>query len=217
VRFALGTLLLAACSSSYAETPRDADGGTTPPPKDDASATDASVLDAATEGCNGTIDCARIVFVSSETSSGKLGEGGLAGADALCQRLADASSKTRGRRFRAWLSTESTPAAGRLPQGTKPYRRTDGIEIAGSFAQLVTVPLAKPLNVDENGEIVATTEVWTGTGPSGGKDGELCNDWTATTQAATGRQGNAARTDASWTTDNDFPCNVQARVYCFEN
>jgi hypothetical protein len=207
-----------ACSSSYAETPHETDGGTTPPANEDASAPpDASVSDAPSEGCSGKLDCVRIVFVSSERSSGKLGDGGLAGADALCQRLGDAGSKTRGRRFRAWLSTDSTPAAGRLPHGTQPYRRTDGVEIASSFAQLVAGPIANPLNVDENGEIVATTEVWTGTGAAGGQDGDLCEDWTATTQAATGRQGNAARIDTNWTSDNDFPCNVEARVYCFEN
>lgn len=218
-------LVLPACSSSYAETPHDPDGGTAPPPdasvRDasglDASGLDASVPEAASVGCNGEIDCARVVFVSSETSTGKLGDGGLAGADAFCQRLADASPKTRGRRFRAWLSTDSTPASGRLPQGTKPYRRTDGAEIAASFARLVAPPLAAPLNVDENGEVVATTEVWTGTDETGAQDGDLCNDWTATTQAATGRMGNAAHTDATWTTDHDVGCNVLARVYCIEN
>lgn len=209
-------VVLSACSSSYAETPRDGDGGSTTPTSD-ASALDASPPDASVEACNGRLDCDRLVFVSSETSNGKLGDGGLAGADVVCQRLADASAKTRGRRFRAWLSTDSTPAVGRLPQGTKPYRRTDGVEISSSFAQLIAGPLAHPLNVDEKGEIVATTEVWTGTGAGGNQDGELCNDWSAETQAANGRQGNAARTDVSWTTDNDFPCNRLARIYCFEN
>jgi hypothetical protein len=202
VRSAVLCTALAACSPTYSEGPPAGDGG----------------ADAAVAPCTGKADWDRIVFVSSDVGDGKLAEGGLTGADGFCQRLADASSSVaRGRSFRAWLSTASTPAAGRLTRGTRPYRRVDGVQVHASLEAFSQRSLEAPMNVDENGLVVATSAVWTGTEGDGTPNANNCNDWTATTQIAEGRQGSAAATNGEWASQTDAPCDEEARVYCFEN
>jgi hypothetical protein len=215
----IALLALLACSSTYSEgAPLVPDAAVAETGTSDAGSGGDADAEAAAPTCVGTA-CERLVFVSSETSNGKFGgEGGLVGADALCQRLADASAKTRGRPFRAWLSTASSPAIGRLTKGTKPYRRVDGMRVHDELAQFTQgSSLKAPINVDENGITVATSEVWTGTEADGTADLATCNGWTATTQAATGHQGTAGATDEEWSSAATTGCNAMARVYCFEN
>ena len=76
-------------------------------------------------------------FVTSETHSGNLG--GLAGADASCQRLAVAAG-AGGHTWRAYLSTHGTPtqpavnARDRIGDG--PWHNAKGVLIAASVADL---------------------------------------------------------------------------------
>jgi len=114
--------------------------GSSPDARDGATTTDAS-KDADAEaggpiGCQGATACVRIMFATSVGYTGNLG--GIAGADAKCQALADASilAQVKGRTFLAWVSTTATPVAVRMSHGTLPYLRTDGITIASSFNDL---------------------------------------------------------------------------------
>src|SRR6187455_519378 len=79
-------------------------------------------------------------FVSSATSvTGNLG--GLAGADATCQRLAAAVGQG-ARTWRAYLSVERDPANGNQPThardriGTGPWRNAGDVVIANNVAEL---------------------------------------------------------------------------------
>ena len=76
-------------------------------------------------------------FVTSTTHSGNLG--GLAGADAECQRLA-AAAGAGSRTWRAYLSTQgtqSTPAVNARDRiGNGPWYNAEGTMIAGSLADL---------------------------------------------------------------------------------
>lgn len=76
-------------------------------------------------------------FVTSTTHSGNLG--GLAGADAECQRLA-AAVGAGNRTWRAYLSTQGTqsePAVNARDRiGDGPWYNANGIMIAGSLADL---------------------------------------------------------------------------------
>jgi len=76
-------------------------------------------------------------FVTSTTHNGNLG--GLAGADAECQRLA-AAVGAGNRTWRAYLSTHSTPTEpavnARDRIGNGPWFNADGAMIAGSLADL---------------------------------------------------------------------------------
>ena len=76
-------------------------------------------------------------FVTSQTNSGNLG--GLAGADAICQRLATAAG-AGDHTWRAYLSTHGTPrqpavnARDRIGNG--PWHNAKGVMIAASLADL---------------------------------------------------------------------------------
>ncbi|MBI4444506.1 MAG: lectin [Acidobacteria bacterium] len=76
-------------------------------------------------------------FVTSTTHSGNLG--GLAGADAECQRLA-AAVGAGGRTWRAYLSTQGTPSQPAINArdriGNGPWYNAKGVLIAGSLADL---------------------------------------------------------------------------------
>jgi hypothetical protein len=76
-------------------------------------------------------------FVTSTTHSGNLG--GLAGADAECQRLA-AAAGAGNRTWRAYLSTQGTQSApavnARDRIGNGPWYNAKGVMIAGSLADL---------------------------------------------------------------------------------
>lgn len=76
-------------------------------------------------------------FVTSETNSGNLG--GLAGADATCQRLA-AAAGAGNRTWRAYLSTYGTNTTegenARDRIGTGPWHNAKGVRIAPSLADL---------------------------------------------------------------------------------
>src|SRR5262245_25327131 len=78
-------------------------------------------------------------FVSSTTSvTGNLG--GLAGADATCQRLAAAVGQG-GRTWRAYLSAERDPANGNQPThakdriGSGPWYNDNGVLVANTVAE----------------------------------------------------------------------------------
>ena len=76
-------------------------------------------------------------FVTSETHSGNLG--GLAGADAICQRLA-AGAGAGKRTWRAYLSTHGSrtgaPVNARDRIGDGPWHNAKGVMIAASVADL---------------------------------------------------------------------------------
>ena len=76
-------------------------------------------------------------FVTSTMHSGNLG--GLAGADAECQRLA-AAAGAGGRTWRAYLSTQGSQTAAAVNArdriGNGPWHNANGVMVAGSLADL---------------------------------------------------------------------------------
>jgi len=93
-------------------------------------------------GCRQTVpnDPAKMSFFVTSVQSGDGGNiGGLAGADAHCQRLATAAGSTR-REWRAYLS--AAPEDGRLAVnardriGAGPWSNVKGVQIAASVADL---------------------------------------------------------------------------------
>ncbi len=169
-------------------------------------------------GCNGRVDCERTVFVTgAEFVGGDLG--GLVGADAECQRAANTSNvdRVRGREYRAWLSDQSTSAAGRLAHGSNPYKKPDGTTVASSWSVLISGTLESALNVDERGEIVPTGTTWTGTAWTGDMYGTVnCGNWRDRSGVA--MIGSAGLTSSAWTHgEAGFrQCTELARLYCFE-
>ncbi len=170
------------------------------------------------------------VFVTSETFTGDLG--GVAGADAKCQQLADASPLTRGGRYKAWISNtsiESSPARRFTNlRNTGPYVRVDGAVVATSWADLVRpIPQGDPIlraliDVTESGGPAPSFHAWTYTMWTGyAYDQEdivirNCDDWTNSSGGEQGRYGGTYLNEQRWTNLGSDLCSNQYVLYCFE-
>lgn len=128
-------------------------------------------------------------FVTSE-GSGELGGnlGGLEGADAICQRLAEAVGSNRT--WRAYLSTDTVDARDRIGDG--PWFNQAGALIANDVEELHdenTVFNGNPnLILDENGVVAPVNEhdILTGTLADGTRaEGLNCNNWTSNDETLT--------------------------------
>ncbi len=163
-------------------------------------------------------------FVTSQAHGGSF-TGGLVGADAFCNDLADAAGLEGY--FLAWLSTRGNwPAAAYLPGNA--YVMPDGTVIADTLAQLLDGDLAAPLDVTEHGEPQfdgpppacgdVFAPVWSNTSALGEAAlGPSCMDWTSGDGLASGLVGSASATDAAWTdTGCAVPCNQELPIYCIE-
>jgi hypothetical protein len=132
-------------------------------------------------------------FVTSVTSAtGNLG--GLAGADATCQRLATAAGS--GRTWRAYLSVERDPANGNQPShardriGPGPWFNANRTVVANSLAELHARTGDASLFVDERGQRIngqwtgspapVEHDILTGSNADGTvAAGLTCSDWTS--------------------------------------
>jgi hypothetical protein len=161
-------------------------------------------------------------FVTSATStSGNLG--GLAGADATCQRLASAAGHG-ARTWRAYLSVERDPANNNQPThardriGAGPWHNANLALVANTVAELHTRSGDAAIFIDERGQRI--NGQWTGSpGPNehdiltgSNADGTVfagmtCQDWTSDSSAVAAQVGHSdgmgpnqstAGTLASW-------------------
>src|SRR5690349_8088634 len=123
-------------------------------------------------------------FVTSAGSGDGAKLGGLAGADAICQKLAVAvgSKKT----WHAYLSATGANAKDRIGQG--PWYNAKGEQIAASVADLHSDnnKITKQTALTEKGEVVKGRtdkpnqhDMLTGSNPDGTlAEGKTCGDWT---------------------------------------
>ena len=152
------------------------------------------------------------VFVSSISYTANLG--GLAGADAKCQSLADAA--VLGGTWRAWLSDSTSSAATRIAWSNVSYRRIDRVPVAANDTAFRSITHVNPINLDEYGSPLPNLEVWTGSGGSGVGSGG-CADWTSTSNGGTfPAVGLSSRTDAGWSDIYLQFCDRMANLYCIE-
>lgn len=187
----------------------------------------------------------RQTFVTSKVGTGDLstwadsdGLDGLAGANVVCQNLAEdaglADAGTHLPEFRAWLSDANTDAwcnvqgltgkrigglvcnGATLPQ-SGPWARTDGLLFGSSLAELSTVPVyvPVPLDHDENGVRVSNSLFFlTGSFANGTRSTADCTGWTTTT--GQDQPGNS-RATFSWATHGALAlCSTPQRLACFE-
>jgi hypothetical protein len=168
--------------------------------------------------------------VSSALYDGNLG--GLSGADAKCQALAQAAGLAGT--YMAWLSDSQKSAAARLAHSSVPYVLVNGTVVAQDWAALGN-GLSHAINVTEKGgpPPVGTYQcggmypmVWSYTQANGNQIGPRiyagnCNDWTSTAATLQAHSGAAnAQTSPSWTDMCQEPasgaCAQTAALYCFE-
>ena len=181
-------------------------------------------------------------FVTSANPGNGGNLGGLDGADAHCQSLAEAV-EAGNQTWRAYLSTSTVDARDRI--GSGPWHNAAGVEIASSVADLHSAdnnltaetalnekgespnylggnppaPLAQPLQHD----------ILTGTNEDGAASEMTCNDWTdgsADSQATLGHADRMGRNPGvnSWTSvhpsqgcamENLTPTGGAGMFYCF--
>ncbi len=149
-----------------------ADGGSTTASADESSGSTGSV-----EACEG------MSFFATSEGSGKAGGnlGGLEGADATCQALAEAAGQGACT-WRAYLSTSAENARDRI--GTGPWQNFDGDVVAADVDALHDdgLPNGMPqLVMDEYGAAVPGNEhdILTGTMENGMLlANATCDDWT---------------------------------------
>jgi hypothetical protein len=151
----------------------------------------------------------QVVFATSSKQSGDLG--GLAAADDICAARA-ADARLDGT-FRAWLSSSDESAGARLTHASTPYARTDGVEVAADWDDLVDGALSAPIDRDENGERI-DGDVWTGTLASGEPGDVTCAGFAD--QDVTGVCGSCDAADGAWTDNIRPPCTSALRLYCVQ-
>ncbi|MBI4078677.1 MAG: hypothetical protein HY429_00025 [Candidatus Levybacteria bacterium] len=163
----------------------------------------------------------RLVFVSSATYTGDLGE--LLGADTTCKSLADASTiqAVRGRQWKAWLSKWSPFEPQERFTNTFDYRNTvnftlvNGNSIAVNWDSLTDSDIDARINLTESGQTV-TGEVWTNTDESGYAGSLHCNGFTSSDPAEKANIGTTSNAYYPWSITSTASCDTQQRIFCFE-
>lgn len=125
-------------------------------------------------------------FVTSTGSADGANLGGLAGADALCQKLATAAGSS-GKTWHAYLSATGINARDRIGKG--PWYNAKGELIANSVDELHSAAnkITKQTALTEMGGIVNGRgdkpnqhDILTGSNPDGTlAEGKTCGDWTS--------------------------------------
>ncbi len=161
-------------------------------------------------------DAAMTFFISSAGSGDGANLGGLDGADALCQRLAEAAGST-GKTWRAYLSTSTVNARDRI--GAGPWYNAKGVLIAANVADLHgdierdRNNIRKPTALNEKGEEVKGVgdqpnqhDMLTGSDshgrlPIGAAATLTCNNWTSNADSERtilGHHDRLGGANASW-------------------
>ena len=148
--------------------------------------------------------------MSSTANDGNMG--GLVGADAHCQALANAASLPGV--YKAWLSDSQASPQTRFTHSALPYIRVDGSQIAADWASLVGSPHSGGISSDEFGNYLPTISIWTGTNDNG-TAGYTCNGWTSNDPADSGTFGGSTYS-SSWSNTGFTGCDTGTNMYCFE-
>ncbi|HLT34945.1 MAG TPA: DUF4215 domain-containing protein, partial [Enhygromyxa sp.] len=171
------------------------------------------------DGCNALCGVPKRVFQSSDLYA-PLDLGGVAGAGAICQALADAVNL--GGVWDAWISDDNSSPSTRFTQSPTGYARLDDVEIAQNWDDLVDGTIDAPIRINELGIDWGNTQIWTATTTAGTPAAFNCNGWTTNSNQVIATLGLAGYTDLSWTDTNLGPpevvdyCFGENRLYCFE-
>jgi hypothetical protein len=171
-------------------------------------------------------------FFATSKGSGDLGGniGGLDGADAICQGLAEAAG-AGDRVWHAYISTDAEDARNRIGDG--PWFNAAGDMVAANVESLHTDGLSNgdPQHVmDENGDAIPSSEhdILTGSDENGMAVAETCVNWTSNDpgdQAQVGHSDIPAdpQFSPSWNAAHTANCDPDGldqvggagRLYCF--
>ena len=183
------------------------------------------------DGCNNDCWAPRWVFITSTLSPKQNGDlGGVPGADAYCQILAQ-TARLDGT-YMAWLSGGDPTSA--------PLIRFASSSFAGWYMSPTNPPtlvargwadLTEPnddlpenylraaISIDEHGSDVGDNNAWTNTSAGGTRKGDNhCNGWSTGSSDYFGLLGHSEKSvlGGEWTENIVYECNVGARFYCFQ-
>jgi cysteine-rich repeat protein len=182
--------------------------------------------------CSNACAVPRWVFVTSGNGPKNNGNlGGIAGADAYCQGLADVAMLPGT--YKAWLADSDPNSAPAMRFGSEAFtgwyrlRTNPPTGVAEGWADLTDanedVPanyLRAAISVDEKGMDIGEGKVWTNTTPDGKQvDAQNhCESWTIGTSDF---QGNAGRAklgivDSAWSVNSKLDCDLGVRLYCVQ-
>ena len=157
------------------------------------------------------------VFVTADGSGGNLG--GLSGADARCQSIADGAGLSGT--WIAWLSLPGMNAIDRL-SGAGPWFNLGGEQVFAT-RDAVSDPftdLEAGIWYDETGSFSSSDRIWTGTTSSGeyvDSIGDNCQAWTSDAMGDQARIGQVGRQGTEWTAFAFTSCDqTGTRLICFE-
>jgi hypothetical protein len=195
-------------------------------------------------GCSGTDPCivemvntvtvradfnlGKVVFVTSSRYNGNLG--GIEGADEKCQSSADAAGLVGT--FKAWISDRTGISPATNPDFTKYdglYILPDKTVVADNWIDLTDGYLDHAIDQDEYGNSIVVPEnsleslVWTGTWFDGSPAYYIigfnnCYDWTLSYLGGDEDAGTISYVDSKWSylTTGGIPCEIERRLYCFQ-
>jgi hypothetical protein len=164
---------------------------------------------------------AKVVFVSSATYTGKEVDG-VTGAHEHCVELATNAGLDNADAFKAFISAVGFTPADHFVHADIPYVRLDGIRVANHWNDLIQNGPNPGIVVTETKDHLMHGYIWTGTGP----DGEMflpemtCTGWTSEMPSPEikGRVGRISPEpdDKQWTSYANYECDLDYRIYCFE-
>ncbi len=174
-------------------------------------------------GCGAGGAC--LVFLSSQTYNGNLG--GLSGADAKCQALADAADLPGT--YKAWLSDDTGSPSTRFVKSTGPYKLVDGTTFAASWDGLTGNEACNngdgncvdhAINLTETGE-AGPGLVWSHTDSNGApSECTICDDcgnWTSTDGSSEVGDPGGGETNNRWALGfAGWACTEANGLYCFQ-
>ncbi len=228
------TASTAGVTSSTTSGPDPSDSDPTTGNAEDSSGSSTSGSTGGSSSSSGGLPaCEGMSFFATSEGSGKLGGnlGGLEGADAFCQGLAEAAGQGDCT-WHAYLSTSKVDARDRI--GSGPWLNFDGETIAEDVDALHDDGLSNddPQHVlDETGAVVpgAQHDILTGSNPDGTAHPSTCNDWTSAETTDTGMVGhsdvpsnpafspswNSAHESIGCAAGNLVSTSGEGRLYCF--
>ncbi len=165
------------------------------------------------EFCNTSVETGKVVFASSSTYTGNLG--GAAGADLICQSLADAAGLEGT--FKAWISDDTSMPESAFTQYNEPYVLVNGPRIADNWNDLTDGTIINSISKDETGSNIQGW-AWTNTNIFGNAySGMNCSNWISSNPSDFGVAGIIGQVNGLWTVGGSTgTCDSYGHVYCFE-
>ncbi len=167
---------------------------------------EAGEVDQTASICQAPVERSRVVFVTSQTFTGKLG--GFAGADAKCRAAANAIPALANKTFEAWLCDATQSPSTTFTTDGK-LVRVDGMKVADSWADLLAVnnnilmgnkTLVSTISITELGQ-ATTNWTWTGSNANGTFVTQWpysCDGWTSDAANEMGITGMSTQINSAW-------------------